>query len=87
MRDSPVAVRVGDKLRAPLRLELDFFIGVLSHIGEHAVGVIVHRLRRKCEGSCQDADFFLERGVDIVLFACRDLVILELRRGWSLVDR
>eukprot|EP00965_Chrysotila_dentata_P142253 4703189-Pleurochrysis_carterae.AAC.1 len=56
MRVSPVAVRVGDQLRAPLRLELDSFIGVLSHVGEHALGVVVHRLRREGEGSRQDAD-------------------------------
>eukprot|EP00965_Chrysotila_dentata_P105180 3473673-Pleurochrysis_carterae.AAC.2 len=43
VRHCPFAVGIGNELRASLRLVLDALSGVLRHVGDHPVGVFVHR--------------------------------------------
>eukprot|EP00965_Chrysotila_dentata_P146920 4850608-Pleurochrysis_carterae.AAC.2 len=57
MRHCPVAtVGIGDELRASLRLVLNPLVGVLSHVGEHPVSVLVHRRGGKGQRSSKNAD-------------------------------
>eukprot|EP00965_Chrysotila_dentata_P026823 890382-Pleurochrysis_carterae.AAC.1 len=43
VRHSPIAVGVGYELRVPSRLVYYAFVGVLRHVCQHSVGVLVHR--------------------------------------------